>query len=154
MLRFEQLMRNLGATVENTGGGCKALSFYMHGHAFVACAELTVNFRAGDCDWPIGLGFYQNCEEYGWCQGDAVEYLETTSDLEALDTINRWIGEAREREKDLTDDIDEAMFTLWCLIAKRYGLSELNPEDIGKYSNDETLAALADHFTKIKGLLG
>ncbi len=156
MLRFEKLMRNLGATVEHTGGGCRALVFYMHGHAFVASCDLTVEFDQSNDDRPIGLGLYLGSEEYGWMAADgesALDYVETTDDLTALDTLNEWIEDARQRQKRNQERIDTAMYELWCAIAAASGYPDINPDEVSDSFVDARDIRAAELFTQLQECL-
>lgn len=153
MRRFEKLMYNLGATVEHTGGGCRALVFYMHDHAFVATNDLTADFPEG-C--TIELGLYRSSAPYNWMSCDAGHglHVETTEDLQALDTLNEWLMLSRKRQDENSEAIEHALQDLWWELRVKFNIStefakDFEPSHVAS-KHRETIGLYLDLFDRLQ----
>ena len=137
MLR--QILDQMQFQVEGTGGGCEAMTLYTHGHAVVVSLDAQIDFAGVTTDDPIIIGVYSGASAYNWGDDNMVDLKHGITESDAINHVIEALLLAERLGRDAQSQIDEAMFSLWCSVAKTIGrpescaheidLRELNTQD-------------------------
>lgn len=143
---LKRVLEQMQFEIEGTGGGCEAMSLYVHGHAIVVTIDAHTDFDLVGPDREITIGIYHTVNRYGWLSENMINYKDVETQSEAISAVIDALDYVSAQAEVYRDCYVRTLTDLWHHLEKRHGLGIVSASEVDMGMIDDQYRPEIDAF--------